>query len=154
MPARHDSSDSHMTVATNPAVLAASLTLGRVVVLVRDYDAALEFYCTAFGAHVLFDAPSALGGRYLHVGFGDEGGAGIWLLRVGGTDVERIGRQTGGEPVAVFYTSDVAAAVARVEDAGGAIVRPVETSDGASFAHVADLYGNVFVMVELGPTAT
>jgi predicted enzyme related to lactoylglutathione lyase len=131
-----------------------TLTLGRVVVLVRDYDAALDFYCTAFGAHVLFDAPSPLGGRYLHVGFAGESGAGIWLLRAGGSEGERVGRQTGGEPVAVFYTPDVATAVARVERAGGAIVRPVETSDGASFAHVADLYGNVFVLVELAEAAS
>jgi predicted enzyme related to lactoylglutathione lyase len=131
-----------------------TLTLGRVVVLVRDYDAALDFYCTAFGAHVLFDAPSPLGGRYLHVGFAGESGAGIWLLRAGGSEDERVGRQTGGEPVAVFYTPDVATAVARVERAGGTVVRPVETSDGASFAHVADLYGNVFVLVELAGAAS
>jgi predicted enzyme related to lactoylglutathione lyase len=128
---------------------APSLTLGRVVVLVGDYDAALDFYHAAFGAHVLFDAPSPLGGRYLHVGFGDERGAGIWFMRAGGPDTARVGQQTGGEPVAVFYTSDVAAAAARVERAGGAIVRPVESAGGARFAHVADLYGNVFVIVEL-----
>ena len=90
---------------------------------VGDYDAALEFYHAAVGAHVLFDAPSPLGGRYLHVGF--------------------------GEPVAVFYTPDVDAAVARVEGAGGTTVRRVETAGEARFAHVADLYGNVFVIVEL-----
>jgi predicted enzyme related to lactoylglutathione lyase len=143
-----------MTLATSPAIDAAPLTLGRVIVLVHDYDAALDFYCTAFGARVLFDAPSPLGGRYLHVGFGGDPGAGIWLLQVGGSDMERVGRQTGGEPVAVFYASDVAAAVARVEAAGGAIIRPVETADGARFAHVADLYGNVFVLVELPPAAS
>jgi predicted enzyme related to lactoylglutathione lyase len=142
-----------MTLAANPAVLAPPLTLGRVVVLVRDYDEALDFYCTAFGAHVLFDAPSPLGGRYLHVGFGGETGAGIWLLRVG-PDAERVGRQTGGEPVAVFYTSDVEGAVARVTEAGGAILRPVESTGDASFAHVADLYGNVFVLVELAPATS
>jgi len=143
-----------MTLATSPAIASAPLTLGRIVVLVRDYDEALDFYCTAFGAHVLFDSPSPLGGRYLHVGFGGDSGAGIWLLRGGGSDTDRVGRQTGGEPVAVFYTSDVAAAVARVEAAGGAIVRPLETADGARFAHVADLYGNVFVLVELPTGAT
>ena len=130
---------------------APPLTLGRLVVLVEDYDAALAFYRAAFGARVSFDAPAAGGGRYLHIGFGvgdDEAGAGIWLLRASGEST-RVGRQTGGEPLAVFYTPDVLAAVQRVEAAGGSIVRAVDTADGATFAHVTDLYGNVFVFVQM-----
>ena len=144
----------------SPITAAPPLTLGRVVILVNDYDAALAFYQAAFGARVLFDAPSPMGDRYLHLGFGhdavaatggvgDPPGIGIWLLRVDAGDETRVGRQTGGQPVAVFYTPDVQAATARVEAAGGAVVRPVATGDGASFAHVADLYGNEFVLVEL-----
>ena len=137
---------------------APPLTLGRLVVLVEDYEEALAFYRVAFGARVLYDAPAPAGGRYLHVGFGaghdepDDGpaaGAGIWLLRATGGDEGRVGRQTGGEPLAVFYTLDVQAAVERAKGAGAAIVRALETADGASFAHVADLYGNVFVLVQM-----
>jgi predicted enzyme related to lactoylglutathione lyase len=147
-----------MTGTTSIQLDTAPLTLGRLVVLVEDYDAALSFYQSAFGARVLFDAPAPGGGRYLHVGFGsgeDEAndasasGAAIWLLRAGGGDGGRVGHQTGGEPVAVFYTPDVKAAVERAEAAGAAIVRTLETTDGASFAHVADLYGNVFVLVQM-----
>ena len=137
-----------MTLAVSPIVDASPLTLGRIVVLVREYDAALAFYRAAFGATVLFDAPTASGGRYLHLGFGSVPGVGIWLMRAGEADTGRVGRQTGGEPLAVFYTPDVRAALARAEAAGGAVVRPLETADGARFAHVADLYGNVFVLVE------
>ena len=139
---------------------AAPLALGRLVVLVRDYDTALEFYRAAFGARVLFDSLLPSGERYLHLGFGSETddsapigapGVGVWLLRAGGESATRVGRQTGGEPLAVFYTPDVRGAVARAEAAGAALVRPVVTADGASFAHVADLYGNVFVLVEFTP---
>ena len=137
-----------MTLTVSPIVDASPLTLGRIVVLVREYDAALAFYRAAFGATVLFDAPTASGGRYLHLGFGSVPGVGIWLMRAGEADTGRVGRQTGGEPLAVFYTPDVRAALARAEAAGGAVVRPLETADGARFAHVADLYGNVFVLVE------
>lgn len=141
----------------NPAlelpVAAPPLTLGRIVVLVHDYDAALAFYRAAFGARVLFDAPSPTGDRYLHVGFGPEAGAGVWLLRAGGEAAARVGRQTGGEPLAVFYTPDVRAAVTRAKAAGAEVVRPVEHADGASFAHLADLYGNVLLLVELSPAA-
>lgn len=135
------------------AAPAPPLTLGRVVVLVHDCEAALAFYRAAFGAHVLFDAPSPDGDRYLHVGFGTEAGAGVWLLRAGDGSAARVGQQTGGEPLVVFYTPDLAAAVARAKAAGAAVVRPVEHADGASFAHLADLYGNVVLLVELAPAA-
>ena len=142
-----------MTLSVLPIADASPLTLGRIVVLVREYDAALDFYRAAFGATVLFDTPTASGGRYLHLGFGSVAGVGVWLMRAGEADTERVGRQTGGEPLAVFYTPDVRAALARAEAAGGAVVRPLETADGARFAHVADLYGNVFVLAELAPVA-
>lgn len=130
-----------------------SLTLGRLVVLVRDYDAALAFYREAFGARVIFDAPAPSGDRYLHLGFGtsdsDTAGAGIWLLRAGDEDGTRVGHQTGGQPLAVFYTPNVRAAAARAVAAGGEVVRPVAVANGTAFSHVTDLYGNEFVLVEL-----
>jgi predicted enzyme related to lactoylglutathione lyase len=153
-----------MTHATAAPPAAAPITLGRVVVLVRDYDTALAFYRAAFGARVLHDAASPAGDRYLHLGFGiaSDGpaasvapGVGLWLLRAqGGEDTARVGQQTGGQPLAVFYTPDVRAAVARAAAAGAAVVRPVATADGAAFAHVTDLYGNEFVLVEFPPPAS
>lgn len=144
-----------MAIPVRAPEVAAPLTLGRVVVLVRDYDEALAFYCAAFGARVLFDAPSPSGDRYLHLGFGGETGeapgVGLWLLRAEGEDAALVGRQTGGQPAAVLYTPDVRAAVARAEAAGAAVVRPVATAAGATFAHVADLYGTEFVLAELAP---
>jgi predicted enzyme related to lactoylglutathione lyase len=156
-----------VTLAVSASPAAPPLTLGRVVVLVRDYDAALAFYQAAFGARVLFDAPSPMGDRYLHITLEPEATAlatsvpdagrtaavGFWLLRAHDADASHVGRQTGGQPLAVLYTPDVEAAVARVQAAGGVVVRPVQSAEGASFAHVADLYGNEFVLVAL-PTAT
>jgi len=138
-----------MTRAVDPSLPAPPLTLGRIIILVEDYDAALGFYQAAFGAQVLFDAPSPTGDRYLHVGFGGDAGIGVWFLRATGEAGARVGRQTGGEPLVVCYTPDVRAAVARAEAVGATVVRPIETAGGASFAHVTDLYGNVLVIVEL-----
>lgn len=135
-----------------------TITLGRVVILVRDYTEALRFYQEAFGAEVLFDAPAPDGTRYLHLGFSaagaqnESGGSGastgIWFLRPKNGDETHVGRQTGGEPLAVFYTDDVEGAARRVADAGGKRLTAVVESGGARHAHVADLYGNVFVLVE------
>jgi predicted enzyme related to lactoylglutathione lyase len=138
---------------------AASITLGRVVILIRDYEEALAFYRAAFDARVLFDAPTPDGDRYLHLGLGGDAAgakdgappAGFWLLRARGGDAEHIGRQTGGQPLAVLYTTDAASTLARAQAAGGEVRRPLRAADGATFAHVADLYGNEFVLVELAP---
>jgi predicted enzyme related to lactoylglutathione lyase len=149
-----------VTSLTEASTSAPPLTLARLVILVRDYDAALAFYQAAFGARVLFDGPSPSGDRYLHIGFGPDDadpaarsagtvGAGIWFLRARGTDDSLVGRQSGGQPLAVFYTADVRAATARVEAAGGTVVRPAVTASDASFSHVTDLYGNELVLVEL-----
>ena len=140
-----------MNPIPDPADPAPQLTLGRVVVLVHDCEAALAFYRAAFGAQVLFDAPSPGGDRYLHVGFGAGSGAGVWLLRAGRGSATHVGRQTGGEPLVVFYTPDLRAAVERAVAAGAEIVRPVAHADGAGFAHLADLYGNVLLLVEWPP---
>ena len=55
--------------------------------------------------------------------------------------------------MAVFYSPDVHAALQRAQSAGAAVVRALDTADGASFAHVADLYGNVFVLVQMSSAA-
>lgn len=133
---------------------APSISLGRVVILVRDYATALAFYQAALGATVLFDATTPTGQRLLHVGFlGGQPGAtsaGFWLLEPSGPEATAlIGRQTGGHPLAVLYTPDCAGAVARFTAAGGTLRRPAQTADGATFAHVEDLYGNELILVQL-----
>jgi predicted enzyme related to lactoylglutathione lyase len=150
-----------MALADSTSPVAPPLSLGRVVILVRDYDAALAFYRAAFGARVVFDAPSSTGDRYLHVTLEPEAAVsgtsaatpvpavGFWLLRAHDADDAHVGRQTAGHPLAVLYTPDVRTSVTRVQAAGGTLVRPVQSADSASFAHVADLYGNEFVLVEL-----
>ena len=141
---------------TAPVNHSTSISLGRLVLLVRDYDAAVQFYQDAFGAVVLFDATSPDGQRYVHVGFDadrqrdDVPAAGFWFLQANGADSSRVGNQSGGHPLAVLYTKDCATAMERFVDAGGTVRRPMTEADGAEFAHVADLYGNEFVLVQMG----
>lgn len=124
--------------------------------LVRDYDEALAFYAAAFGAMPLHDTTEG-DERYVHVGFPGEPGAdagratvGLWFLQARAPDERAlVGRQTGGHPSLVLYTTDCRAAVDRVQAAGGRVRREVRSAGGATFAHVLDLYGNELVLVEL-----
>lgn len=120
-----------------------NVTLGRIVVLVEDYDDAFRFYEKNLGARKIVDYTTGEQ-RYLHIAFG-EGGAGIWLLRSPGN----AGRQTHGEPAMVMYTQDFEALQSRLEKNGVEISRPAVYTPEASFLHFLDLYGNEIVLVEL-----
>jgi predicted enzyme related to lactoylglutathione lyase len=139
-----------MTAA--PAAPAPPVALGRLVLLVRDYDEALAFYQAAFGAVVLFDATMPNGRRYLHVGLAPvsdgSAGVGFWFLQATDGDEALVGAQAGGQPLAVLYTPDCVGAVARCTAAGGRLLDAPARAAGATFAHVADLYGNEFVLVQ------
>jgi catechol 2,3-dioxygenase-like lactoylglutathione lyase family enzyme len=127
-------------------------TLGRTTLLVRDYDKALTFYRDRLGFRVLHDKPTPGGGRYLHIGLGahhDEPPVGLWLHEAKGEDEVLVGRQAGGHPFLVLYTDDCDATIRELERAKVEIRKPPVTSDGATFAHIADLYGNEIVIVEL-----
>lgn len=125
-----------------------NIQLGRTIILVKDYDEALQFYQTNFGCKVLFDQDSSFGLRYLHIGF--EGNTGIWLLKAESKKQEElVGKQTGGQPTLVFYTNDINALHNKLVQNGVTIKIPPATNPEYSFFHCADLYGNELAVVEL-----
>ena len=127
-------------------------SLGRTTLLVRDYDKALVFYRDKLGFHVLHDSRTPDGRRLLHIGLATHNGepaVGLWLLEAKGDDENLVGRQAGGHPFLVLYTDDCDATIREFERAKVEIRKQPVTSDGATFAHIADLYGNDIVIVEL-----
>lgn len=126
-------------------------SLGRTTLLVRDYDEAVAFYRDRLGFEVLHDDTTD-GQRYLHIGVPGQPGAppvGLWLLQPALGDAELVGRQAGSQPFLILYTKNCTETVKRLEDEGVTIQRQPVTVDGATFAHIADLYGNRIVLVEL-----
>jgi catechol 2,3-dioxygenase-like lactoylglutathione lyase family enzyme len=127
-------------------------TLGRTTLLVRDHDKALAFYRDRLGFRVLHDERTPDGGRYLHIALAaqhDEPAVGLWLMQATGDDERLVGRQAGSHPFLVLYTDDCEATIRELEQAKVEIRKSLATSDGATFAHIADLYGNELVIVEL-----
>src|SRR5215213_779674 len=126
-----------------------AVRLGRVVVLVHHYDEALAFYTERFGCEVVLDRPGPDGLRFVHVRFPGDAAA-IWLLRPGGeTGADRVGAQTGGEPVAVLYTDDLHELVAMWRSRQVHFrVDPYE-SEGTQVCHGLDRGGRGCVGVQL-----
>ena len=126
--------------------------IGRTTLLVRDYEDALAFYRDRLGFHVLHDSKSPNGGRYLHIGIAAQEGemaVGLWLMEAKGADSILVGRQAGDQPFLVLYTDDCEATIRQMEAAKVEIRKAPDSREGATFAHVADLYGNEIVIVEL-----
>ncbi|MEA2269284.1 MAG: hypothetical protein QOF29_1512 [bacterium] len=122
-------------------------TLGRVVVLVDDQDAALAFYRDALGFETLHDAEAG-GLRYLHVG-PPGGGTGVWLLPADGDgDRALVGRQAGDHPFLVLYVDDLDAARERLVRHGVELFNERQDDDSRSL-QFRDVAGNVLVAAQL-----
>jgi catechol 2,3-dioxygenase-like lactoylglutathione lyase family enzyme len=125
--------------------------VGRTTLLVRDQDEAARFYRDAFGFQLLHDEVLPNGFRAMHIGPPEQSPVGLWLMP--GAD-DRVGRQTEGEPFLILYTDDLASdlerlAAIRVHPARGGPIHDPER--GESYAHIADLYGNEILLVQLHP---
>ncbi|PTW98768.1 glyoxalase [Achromobacter mucicolens] len=124
-------------------------TLGRLVLLVNDYDTAIAFYRDKLGMEVSVDMPVGQQ-RYVHLRLHDQPSVGMWLLQAQTqAQRDRVGDQTGGQPVGVFYTDDVLRDHAHFAAKGVRFTREPVHEETAAYAHFIDLYGNEFVLVQL-----
>jgi predicted enzyme related to lactoylglutathione lyase len=127
--------------------------LGRIVLLVHDYDEALRFYCGVLGFTILHDSRSPDGQRFVHIGLPGQGGnppVGLWLLTPADpAEQSLVGRQAGSQPLLVLYVDDCASETRSLEARGVKVRRPPRSEGGAVFSHIEDLYGNELVLVQL-----
>ena len=125
------------------------ISLGRIIILVTEYDEALKFYEDNLGAKIISDSTSPNGKRYLHIGF-EDGPIGIWFLKAETPEQkEQVGRQTGGTPAMVFYTSDLDKLYQTLMRNSVKIVKAPVEEESFSYFHFLDLYGNEIVLVQL-----
>jgi len=125
-------------------------SLGRVIILVDDYDNACSFYQKNFGCEKIFDATLPDGQRYLHARFSVDDKTGIWFLKAdSGQQTSLVGGQTGGQPTLVVYTDNCEGLYTHVQNNDVSIMEPLVTAEGSSFFHCRDLYGNRITVVEI-----
>ena len=124
--------------------------LGRLVILVNDYDEAFKFYEENLGCKKFFDLTDERGLRYLHVGFNSESIAGIWFLKAE-TDEQkdRVGNQTAGQPVFALYTDSFEELLETLRKNKVKITKEPEVSSDSMSLNFLDLYGNEIVLVQL-----
>ena len=124
--------------------------VGRIVILVDDYEEALTFYEKNFGFKKLFDVKTDVGQRFLHIGSSQPEAIGIWFLKAENKQEKAsVGNQTQGQPLMVIYTNALAELYEKLKNNGVTIkIEPVKTPE-YHFLHCFDLYGNEIVVTEL-----
>ena len=124
--------------------------LGRVIILVKDYDEAFDFYEKNFFCKKIYDAPAPQGGRYLHIRFSEDDDTGIWFLKAdSGEQEKKVGKQTSGQPTLVVYTDQIEKLYEHVQNNKVEILEKLVITPESKFFHCLDLYGNRITIVEL-----
>lgn len=128
-------------------------SIGQVAVLVRDYDAAIEFYVDRLGFTLVEDTPiEAQSKRWVVVAPpGSPGSPGSRLLLARAVDEEqasRIGNQTGGRVFLFLYTDDFWRDFCAYRSKGVVFVRPPREESYGTVAVFQDLYGNMWDLLQ------
>lgn len=123
--------------------------LGLVAIVVRDYDEALSFYVDVLGFDLVEDtAIPSQGKRWVVVSPGASGARVLLAKASSGDQLSRVGSQTGGRVFLFLYTDDCLGDYARLRAKGVRFVREPESQPHGVVAVFADLYGNLWDLVE------
>lgn len=130
-------------------------SLSNVALIVRDYDEAIAYYCDRLGFELLEDSyQPEQDKRWVVVRprNGPGSGTAIVLARPSNADQEAfIGRQGGGRVFMFLATDDFERDHAFYLSRGVRFVREPKTMDYGRVAVFADLYGNLWDLVEFAP---
>lgn len=124
--------------------------LGRIVLLVEDYEKSAKFYESNFGFKRIFDVTTDVGQRFLHIGNEETDSFGIWFLKADSKSQKaRIGNQTGEQPTMVIYTDNLKELKSRLDTNGVRIKRDIVETPEYNFLHCYDYDGNEIIVTEL-----
>lgn len=125
-------------------------SIGRTILLVDDYEKALQFYQQNFFCQKLFDSTSFNGKRTLHIAFAADDDLGIWLLKAETPEQQAaIGNQTAGQPLLVIYTDHIENLYDHLSQNKVHLLGPISIAPGSKYFHCLDLYGNKLTLLEL-----
>jgi catechol 2,3-dioxygenase-like lactoylglutathione lyase family enzyme len=123
--------------------------IAQIALVVADYDEAIEFYTKKLGFRLVENTTLSDTKRWVLVA--PQGASETCILLAKATDIEQqshVGNQTGGRVFLFLYTDNFARDYQNLLNNGVTIVRsPVEESYG-TVAVFADLYGNMWDLLE------
>lgn len=124
-------------------------SLVHIAIVVDDYDEAIKFYTEKLDFELIDDTPQSETKRWVLVKPKGSGDCKILLAKgVGDEQRSRIGNQTGGRVFLFLETTDFAADFEKIKSNGVTIVREPKVEDYGTVAVFADLYGNLWDLME------
>ncbi len=122
-----------------------------ISLLVKDYDEAISFYTNKLQFEIIEDSILSDQKRWVVLSPSDQSGCAILLAKaVNEEQYARIGNQTGGRVFLFLTTDNFRRDYQNLVGQGVAIVRqPTEETYG-TVAVFADLYGNLWDLIEPG----
>jgi catechol 2,3-dioxygenase-like lactoylglutathione lyase family enzyme len=124
-------------------------SIAHIALVVNDYDEAIKFYIEKLDFTLVEDTPQSETKRWVLVA--PKGSEECCLLLAKGVGEEqrsRIGNQTGGRVFLFLRTDDFWRDYENLWQKGVEFVREPKTEDYGTVAVFADLYGNLWDLVE------
>jgi catechol 2,3-dioxygenase-like lactoylglutathione lyase family enzyme len=122
--------------------------IANVMLVVDDYDRAIDFFTAALGFSVLEDVPMGNGKRWVRVGPAGASGAGLVLGKASTTEQQvAIGNQTGGRVFLFLETEDFWRDYRRLEAHGARFTEEPRHETYGTVAVFEDLYGNKWDLI-------
>lgn len=120
-----------------------------VTLVVRDYDEAIAFYTQKLSFTLVEDTPLPEEQKRWVVVAPPGGGTGILLVRASKPEQEAfVGNQSGGRVFLFLSTDDFWRDYRQMEKKGVRFVRQPQKTDYGTVAVFADLYGNLWDLIQ------
>jgi catechol 2,3-dioxygenase-like lactoylglutathione lyase family enzyme len=130
-------------------------SIGQIALIVADYDEAIEFYTQKLRFDLLEDTVLSETKRWVVVS--PKGNTGCNLLLAKAASAEqalRVGNQTGGRVFLFIYTDDIGRDHENLLEQNITITREPHDESWGKVLVFADLYGNLWDLIELNSTET
>lgn len=120
----------------------------QMMILVRDYDDAIDFYTRALGFELLEDTKRSETKRWVRVAPAG-GGCSILLAKADNPEQDaRVGNQTGGRVLLFIHTDDFDSYYCHLHAQGVEFIGSPRDEDFGKVVVFLDLYGNKWDLIE------
>lgn len=124
-------------------------SLAHIALVVNDYDEAIKFYTQSLHFTLIEDKVMSATKRWVMIAPPGSTGTTLLLAKAANEEQQsRVGNQTGGRVFLFLYTDDIERDYKNLIDKKVTIVRDLENQPHGKVLVFADLYGNLWDLIE------